>query len=137
MASSPAFVGNPRVVVSSLTTGDSDTSYSAGENGGIVRRIWVNATSDEDTILVTCTLDGFMVGAVNITPTGLTNSDDGLWGTATELLLSGLFPGLSLDPDRYFNLGPDEELLISAAKPDGAALGAGERVDVRIEGADY
>ena len=138
MAVSPQFVGYPRVESATLTLADNSVTFTGGDNGGIIRRIWANAVADSGDLRVNISLDGIMVGYVILSSTGETAYSDDAWTTqATELLLSGAFPGLSLGADRYFELGGGEILTISAGQSDGTSLEAGESVHIRIQGADY
>lgn len=138
MATAPQFVGYPRVVSDTLTYIDHAATYTGGDNGGIIRRIWLNAVSLDGDLRVNITLNGVMIGFILLETTGATEYSDGTWETqAIEALLSGAFPGLSLGADRYFELGPSEQLTLSGSQADGTTLEAGEMIHVRIQGADY
>ncbi len=138
MASSPAFVGPPRAEVFSLTTGTNSGEFTAGISGSIVRRIWAAALTDDAALLLTVQLNG-LIGSVSIPQSSdLTSVDAGVYGAFYEVLLSNVFPGLSGDDGRHFEMGASEVLTLVASKSDGSALDSGsERIDVRVTGADY
>ena len=137
MATSPAFVGPPQVSNLALTSSFPTATHTAGVNGGVVRKIWVNCVSNEATLSLQVLIDDTPVGTASLVPNTIANADLLIFNPASDLLLSGLFAGLSLDSDRYFNLGPDEIITFVGVQSDGSALVAGEYISIRVEGADY
>lgn len=138
MASTAAFCGNPRNTSMSLTVGGSlSGTFTSGAQGSLVRRIWVNAVSDDPELVVSVVAGSVPLGCVTLIPTTIARADISLWAQCTDLMLTPLFPGVAEAVDRYFEMGHVEDLTFTALKTDGSALVAGERVDVRVIGMDY
>lgn len=134
MATSPAFVGTPRVQATICDEIDyaAQTVFTAGASGSVIKSFYIAAAANQP-LFAQLRFGTYYHCTVPIQVTAIADFNQFNLTTGQNILTDTYFPGI----EEYLDLGANETVEVTIHDGAGVAPAAGEYAFIRIVGADY